>query len=228
MKRRTTNNNAANVGMLLSLLWYLVIGALFSVNALAQHAIQPNVNEKASPTVKTMGVQVLIYLYDKGQCEGSVLPAYRAFAQKAVTDPLVMLLRDVIPQVESIPTGYGAPSWSPAIYEDYIATLTGKEYYSSLGKEPKQGDVTTPKDMRILVDELVAPDLIRIFCLPRNLGFKPEQGMSSTALMTYLYSQSRWIEDYFTFAKEVSGPVSEGAGSFQMRRLRHLTKSYPR
>jgi hypothetical protein len=33
--------------------------------------------------------------------------------------------------------------------------------------------------------------------------------MSHRALVNYLYSHSRWIEDYFTFAKEPNGPIPE-------------------
>jgi len=156
-----------------------------------------------------MGVDVYIYLFDPQPYEGSLLPAYQTFVDKGDTGPLVKLLREAIPQLDSLSTGYAKPDLSQKVSESYIATLTGKQYYSSLAKEPKEGDVTTPEDMRILVSEQVAPNLLEVFCIPRNLGVNPEQSMSRTALMNYLYSQSRWIEDYFTGSKQVTGKVPE-------------------
>jgi len=149
-----------------------------------------------------MSVDVYIYLFDPQPYEGSLLPAYRTFVDKRDSGPLVKLLRDAIPQLGSVVTGYGEPGLSQQSYESYIATLTGKEYYSSQAKEPKEGDVTTPEDMRILVDNSIAPNLLEVFCISRNLGVNPEQSMSRRALMNYLYSQSRWIEDYFTGSKQ--------------------------
>jgi hypothetical protein len=156
-----------------------------------------------------MSTDVLIYLFDQEPYERSLLPAYRTFVEKADTGPLVKLLNDAIPQLDLIPNGYSPPSWSKAVYEEDIAILTGKEYYSSQAKKPKEGETTTPEDMRLLVHDQVAPELLELLCIPRNLGVKPEQSMSRTALDNYLYSQSRWIEDYFTGSKHVTGPVPE-------------------
>ncbi len=156
-----------------------------------------------------MSVDVYIYLFDPQPYEGSLLPAYRTFVDKRDSGPLVKLLRDAIPQLGSVVTGYGEPGLSQQSYESYIATLTGKEYYSSQAKEPKEGDVTTPEDMRILVDNSIAPNLLEVFCISRNLGVNPEQSMSRRALMNYLYSQSRWIEDYFTGSKQNLGEWSQ-------------------
>jgi len=167
------------------------------------------VNKAVDAKVETMSVDIFIYLFDPQLNEGSVLPAYRTFVDKADTVPLVKLLRDAITQLDSMPIGQSAPRWPKAVYEEDIAILTGKEYYSSKAKEPKKGDVTTPEDMRILVENSVAPELLEVFCIPRNLGINPEQSMSRTALVNYLYSQSTWIEDYFTGSKHVTGPVPE-------------------
>jgi len=42
-----------------------------------------------------------------------------------------------------------------------------------------------------------------------SAGGRESKIMSGAALMNYLYSHSRWIEDYFTFAKEPSGALPE-------------------
>src|SRR6185437_11124059 len=99
--------------------------------------------------------------------------------------------------------------WPPEIYEEYIAILTGKQPYSASRKEILQSAVTTWEDMRNLVERQVAPDLVLLLCMPQEMGFNPKQSMSRTALDTYLYAHSRWIEDYFTGANEVSGSRPE-------------------
>src|SRR5260370_1288179 len=63
--------------------------------------------------------------------------------------------------------------------------------------------------MRFFVQNFVGPSLSEIFCLPHDLAMNPRQNVSGDKLTGYLYSKSRWIEDYFTFSKEVSGPIPE-------------------
>lgn len=138
-----------------------------------------------------------------------MLPAYESFLHRGDVDPLVTLLRDAIPKLGSIIAGHSRPGFAKTVYEESIAILTRKSYYSSQAKELKEGDVTTDDDMRIFISGSVGPDLVQIFCIPRNLGVNPEQSMSRAALVEYLYSQSRWIEDYFTGSKQVTGPIPE-------------------
>jgi len=156
-----------------------------------------------------MGVDISVYLFDPQPYEDSILPAYRAFVERSDTGPLVKLLQRALPRVESIPTARGGPGWSKAIYEGEIEVLTGHQYYSSLGRPGKKGSVTSPEDMRVFVDGQVAPELVQLLCFPQDMGFNPRQSMSLTALDNYLYSQSSWIEDYFTGSKEVAGAVPE-------------------
>jgi len=153
-----------------------------------------------------LGVDIYLYLFNPQPYEQLVLPAYERFRHHGDLSALVSLLKDAIPKLES--EGHGEFGHSKAGCEESIAILTGKKYYSSQAREPKEGDVTTDEDIRIFVDFSVAPDLVDIFCIPRNLGVNPKQNMSGP-LVQYLYSQSSWMEDCFMSAEHVTGPKLE-------------------
>jgi hypothetical protein len=176
--------------------------------AVAQDSLLTAKN-KVPIKVETMSADIYIYLFDPQSYEERLLPAYKAFVDKGVSDALVRLLKDAIPRLATVARGYGEPELSTKSYEESIAILTGKQYYSSQGKQRNAGEVTTREDLRSLVDNSIAPDLLQVYCIPRNLGVNPEQSMSRKALAEYLYSQSRWIEDYFTGSRQVTGPVPE-------------------
>lgn len=153
-----------------------------------------------------MGVDIHLYLFDPQPYEQLVLPAYERFMHQGEVSPLVSLLRDAIPKLES--AGHIAPGITKAVYEESIAILTGKSYYSSEAKEPREGDITTAEDMRFFVSDSVITDLVEQLCIPRNLGVKPKQNMSGP-LVLYLYSQSQWMEDCFMSGEHVTGPILE-------------------
>lgn len=155
---------------------------------------------------KTMSVQVLIYLLDVQEYQGSVVPAYREFTERDDSRALVRLIQGIVPQIRS---GEKPSYWPADVYEEDIAILTGKQYYSSKGGQPTGGATTSRDDLRMFVDNSVAPFLVELLCLAKNRGLNPKQNMSGSDLMSYLYSQSPWIEDYFTGAKHPSGPVAE-------------------
>lgn len=153
-----------------------------------------------------MGVEVAVYLFDPRPYEESILPAYRKFLEKSDTRSLVSLIQSVLPEVR---TGKRNSYWSPEVYEEDIAILTGKQSYSPGGKQVSPTDAPTLADIRLLIDNSVGPSLVELLCLPEDRGAIPKQSMSRTALDNYLYAHSRWIEEYFTGSKEVSGPVLE-------------------
>jgi hypothetical protein len=172
---------------------------------MAQTAKKPGERDAGSP--RTMSVEVSIYLLDLTECQSSVLPAYREFTEHDDTAPLVRLVQKVLREIRA---GKKVSYWSPDVYEEAIAILSGKQYYSSEGKQPAAGNaVTSREDIRTFVDNTVAPPLIELLCVPEGLGVNPKQSMSGSDLMNSLYSQSPWIEDYFTGSKQPSGPVAE-------------------
>jgi hypothetical protein len=183
---------------------YLCAATFLNSGMVAQDVPEGKKSETGSG--KTMSVQVSIYLLDLQEYQGSVLPAYRAFAEQADSRALVGLIQSVLPQIRS---GEKPSYWPSDVYEGDIAILTGRQYYSSKGKQPTEGAMTTTDDLRLFVDNSVAPFLVELFCLPRNRGLRPKQNMSGSDLMSYLYSQSPWAEDYFGGSKRPTGPVAE-------------------
>lgn len=167
------------------------------------------VSQRKETQGASMGVQVYIYLFDMHEYEDSVLPAYRSFKERSDTRPLLKLLRRAM-SYAAASGSRGEASLTEEIYQHYTDVLSGRQYYGSEKQErADQTRPTTSQDMRLFVDNSVAPAVVTVLCLPSDKGFQPEQSMSGAGLMNYLYSESRWIEDYFTFAKEPSGAVPE-------------------
>jgi hypothetical protein len=186
-------------------LFHLCALMFFSAGLIAQTTIEPR--ERDAGSTRIMSVEVTLYLLDSKECQSSVLPAYRAFSEHHDTDLLVRLIQKVLPEIRS---GKRHSYWLPEFYEEAIAILTGKQYYSSEETQPTESNaVTSKQDYRVFVDNSVAPSLIELLCVPQGLGVNPKQSMSGTELMNYLYSQSPWIEDYFTGSKQPSGPLAE-------------------
>jgi hypothetical protein len=187
-------------------LLYLIALVCLANTGAARYVMQAKESEAEKSGRQNMGVNVSVLLFDLREYEQSILPAYQAFMQSSDTRPLIGLLQSLLLEVRS---GKRASYWSMEVYQEELDILTGKRFYSSQGKEQQEGSVTSPDDLRRFVEGNVAPDLVRVFCIPHEPNFKSEQSMSLTALDNYLYSQSSWIEDYFTGSREVSGPMPE-------------------
>src|SRR5262249_5637704 len=141
----------------------------------------------------SMGVDVVVYLFDPRPYEQLVLPAYRAFLERSDTGPLVGLIEHVLPELRA---GKQSSYWSSAVYEEELEILTGRQVYAAGGRKTPPTGVTTKEDMRLFVDNSVVPALLELLCVPEDRGFAPKQSMSQTALDNYLYAYSSWIEDY--------------------------------
>ena len=153
-----------------------------------------------------MGVTVKLFLVDLREYDSILLPAYRAFLQQSDPKPLVSLVERALSPF-SVQRKRGLLKKPDDVYQEYADILRGKVFYSSTGSRASTSGSASKEDLRLFIDNSVAQDLFMLFCTPEVANFDPEQNMSRTALMQYLYSQSRWIEDYFTFATEPSGPV---------------------
>lgn len=156
-----------------------------------------------------MGADVAVFLFDVRRYERELLPAYRSFVERSDVKPLVSLLHQALPTAA---TGRRQRSFvrPREVYQEYIDILVGRVYYNSQGEppgEPPHG--TSAEDLRLFVDRSVAPALLKLICVPSTADFDTEQDMSKRGLTKFLYEHSRWIEDYFTFAKEPSGPRPE-------------------
>lgn len=136
-----------------------------------------------------MGVRISVYLVDMNQYS-EILSAYRSFKDKSDAHALVELTESA---VEDVRSGKTTSPWSVDVYEEELAILTGKLQYSARG------------DIHMFVENSIAPSLVEALCIPLDAKIHAKQEMSGTALTSYLYSHSKWIEDYFTGAKEVQG-----------------------
>jgi hypothetical protein len=185
---------------------YLIALAFLANTGAAKDVTHAKQGEAEKSEKQIMGVKVSVFLFDLREYERSVLPAYQAFVKTSDTRQLVGLLQSLLSEIRS---GKRASYWSAEVYQEEIDILMGKQYYSSQGNEQQKGSITSLEDLRRFVEGNVAPDLVRVLCIPHEFNFESEQSMSLTALNNYLYSQSRWIEDYFTGSKEVTGAVPE-------------------
>ena len=189
-----------------AVLLYLIALAFLANTGAAKDVTHAKQREAEKSEKQIMGVKVSVFLFDLREYDRSVLPAYQTFVKSSDTRPLVGLLQSLLSEIRS---GKRASYWSAEVYQEEIDILMGKQYYSSQGNEQQEGSITSPEDLRRFVEGNVAPDLVRVLCIPHEFNFKSEQSMSLTALDNYLYSQSSWIEDYFTGSKELNGSVPE-------------------
>ena len=159
--------------------------------------------------ISSMGADPVLHLFDLRSYQYVVLPAYRAFVDHSDHGPLLELFDRALPTIAARHDRLGLISMPDEVYQEYRDIVAGKVFYSASGEQTGDQSATSASDLRFFVDGFVVPVLLRLFCVPQTVGFHPEQNMSDPLLAEYLFERSRWIEDYFTFAKEPSGPVLE-------------------
>jgi hypothetical protein len=84
-------------------------------------------------------------------------------------------------------------------------------YYSpDSGKTSNQGDrKSTHKVRRDYARKRLGSKIVGALCVCYGRGVNPELDMSSSRLRAYLYRESEWISDVFTFARTIHGPRLE-------------------
>jgi hypothetical protein len=192
-----------NHGIRELLLWGVAVLFLNTCVA-AQNAVQPVDGDTKEQT--NMSVGISIYLLDVKEYQGTLLPAYHAFTKQGDTGPLVKLIQDVLADIRSEKKN---SYWPADVYEEYIAILTGEQYYSLKTEQPMTKGQTTKQDMGFFVDNSVMPFLLELLCCPQDRGLEPRQGMSGHGLTGYLYARSSWIEDYFAGGRRPGGAATE-------------------
>jgi len=158
---------------------------------------------------KVTGVTVVLHLFDTAAYHQIILPAHRAFTERGDRNPIVALFDRILPVIEVHDDRLGLVALPSEVYQEYRDIVAGRVFYSSTGEEADGEKHTSDRDLQLFVAQTAMPILVRLLCIHRTSDYVPEQDMSSTPLMNYLYTRSRWIEDYFTFAKEPSGPTLE-------------------
>ena len=154
---------------------------------------------------EVMGTRTSVVLVDLNRYESELLPAYLAFMERSLTEPLQDLLERSFSAIDSM--DQGRFTLSVEVYREYADILAGRVYYSSIGDYEHSKRKTSPDDLRLFVRESIAPAVLWLRCVPHDAGFPALQCVSDDSLTDYLYERSRWIHDHFTFAREPSGPT---------------------
>lgn len=178
---------------------------------------------------RVMGVDVHVHLFDIRTYREKVLPAYQAFLRRDDPEPLISLLRECIKELDSNPHLSEKLLWNKEAVEDDIRVLTGAindrpdANTSSIQAERKE----THKARRDFARRQLGSYILEVLCVPRNKGVIPEQDMTNSPLVSYLYGKSGLIKDLFTFARPVRGgrlelPLGESAQLFSEKDIQEL------
>ncbi|HEX6650311.1 MAG TPA: hypothetical protein VF075_12250, partial [Pyrinomonadaceae bacterium] len=133
---------------------------------------------------------------------------------------LVQLVQDRIQRIETTPQLSNRLLFNKEEFEEYILIITG--------------DTKTPMQVRQeYARDLLSSSIVEVLCVAYDKGVNPEQDMTNSPLVPYLYSQSEWIADLFTFARTVRGKqlefgIGESAKHSQDKTLRNLLAHWTR
>ena len=158
-----------------------------------------------------MGGDVHIHLFNFRIYKKKVLPAYQKFVKKDEPEALVTLLRECISKFDSNPHLPKKLLWDKESCEEDIGILTGTMYYSpDGGLSSNQGErEKTYTIRRDYARELLMFRLLQVLCTPYDKDIDPEQDMSNTLLVNYLYEESEWIKKILMGEQQVQGGFLE-------------------
>lgn len=158
-----------------------------------------------------MGLSCYVHLFDLRAYREKALPAYQAFFEQDDSAPLIRLLQEIIHRLDFSATLPGPTLSGREIYEDDIGILDGSIYYApGIDYETsRSGRKTTRENKRMYVRDQLIHTILMALCVPRDRGVNPEQNMTRSSLIPYLYEHSEWIEDRFTSVVELSGGMLE-------------------
>jgi|RhiMethySRZTD1v2_1073278.scaffolds.fasta_scaffold1143524_1 hypothetical protein len=158
-----------------------------------------------------MGLSCYVHLFDLRAYREKTLPAYRAFFEQDDSAQLILLLQEIINGLDASAALPGPRLSGRDIYEEGIGILDGSVYYApGVDYETSHsGRKTTRKNKRMYVRDQLIYQILMALCVPRNRGVNPEQNMSRSPLIPYLYEHSEWIEDRFTHVEELRGGMLE-------------------
>lgn len=156
---------------------------------------------------KVMGADVVLVLFNRRIYRERILPAYRLFLKRDEAETLIALLRECAQKLEANPQLSEQLLWSKESVEEDVGILTGTVYYSpDNGKTSNQGEKQkTHKVRRDYARGLLSSSILQVLCVPHDRMVNPEQDMTNSRLVSYLYARSEWIEELFTFRRSVRG-----------------------
>lgn len=176
-----------------------------------------------------MGAEVQVVLFNRRIYKERVLPAYKLFLEKDNHTSLIELLRECIQKLDANPRLAEELLWNREIIEDDIGILTGTVYYSPDGNRSNQDkNGESDRIKREYAREVLASNILRVLCVPREKGLNPTQDMTNNPLIHYLYGRSKWIKDVLTFARPVHGKslelaLGESSEAFNKQDIQEFT-----
>jgi len=158
-----------------------------------------------------VGLSYYVHLFDLRTYREKAWPAYQAFFERDDSTPLILLLQEIICGLDVNTALPGPTLWDKELYEEGIGILDGSVYYAPGANDETGhgGRKTTRENKRKYVRDGLTHMILMALCVPRDRGVNPEQNMTRSPLIPYLYEHSEWIEDRFTSVIELSGGMLE-------------------
>jgi hypothetical protein len=172
-----------------------------------------------------------IHLFDLKAYNEKALPAYQAFFEQDESEPLIFLLQEIIRRLDISAALPGPTLLDKVLYEEDIGILDGSVYYApgiDYGTS-RSGRITTRENKRIYVRDQLIHTILMALCVPRDRGVNPEQNMTRSPLIPYLYEHSEWIQDRFTSVVELRGgmlEIPEGENALELFSEEDLQEFY--
>lgn len=165
------------------------------------------IEEKLERRSNSMSADVSVHLFNTKIYKEKVLPAYRMLLRKNETEHLILLLKECAQKLEANPQLSEQLLWDEESVEEAIGILTGSVYYS-----PDNGNSSNQSERKMAnrvkrkyARNILSSEIVQILCVPQDKNVNPEQNMTSTQLIPFLYQKSEWIKDLFTFVRTVRG-----------------------
>jgi len=168
-----------------------------------------------------VGLSYYVHLFDLRTYREKAWPAYQAFFERDDSTPLILLLQEIICGLDVNTALPGPTLWDKELYEEGIGILDGSVYYAPGANYETgcSGRKTTRENKRMYVRDGLTYMILMALCVPRDRGVNPEQNMTRSSLIPYLYEHSEWIEDRFTSVVDLRGgmlDIPEGEDALEL------------
>ncbi len=210
----------------------LIAGAVLFVFPFLAHSPTAAITLRHPPEKhERMSADVTVHLFDINTYKKRVLPALRTYLTANDPRSVLALLNECNRILEANPKLSKRLFWDSEMIKEGVGILDGTVYYSpDGGKTTNQGRSNTARRVkRYYAGQQLGPMIVEILCVPFNKGVDPEQDMTNSRLVTYLYDRSDWIKDVFTFSGNATGrglefPIGESTEPFTERGMEELDR----
>lgn len=149
---------------------------------------------------------VVVHLFNVKTYKTKVLPAYRTYSTTNDARPVIALLRECLRVLDANPQVSKRMLLNAESVKDDIGIIEGTVYYTpDQGKTSNQGNSKMARTVRQEYARYISWIILELLCVPYDKGIDPQQDMTNSALVNYLYDRSRWITDVFTGSGKATG-----------------------